>query len=369
MNKVFRNVFDIPFSHVFERGKFDPALGFDLSSALPAGITFTRASDGTAFDAAGVLQTYSTDVARFDHDASGIALGLLLEPQSENFLLRSEEFDNPSWTKPRSSVTADDIIAPDGNLTGDKLVEDSTATSTHLLAQNITTTATGSYTYSFFAKAGERTDIVVARATSNITIFGHYYNLVAGTASGPGATIQNFGNGWYRCSGTVDVTTVGSTGVQIRLAIGNTSVYTGDGSSGLYLWGAQFEEGANLTSYIATTSAAVTRAVDSATFSTDLTTSGTILIEHDVPSGDIILGEGANTVLTSTGAGTLAISFDGTRSQSCLNGGSVSSGSGLTLGATLRLLGSSAVQSIGHVKRYQEFDRIMSGAELRQISK
>lgn len=357
MNPVFRNVFDIPLSHVFERGKFDPALGFDLSSALSAGITFTRASDGTAFDAAGVLQTYSTDVARFEY-SNGQPQGLLLEPQRENLCFYSADFGtgwlvSTAGTGVGATITTDAETAPDGNTTADLIVFDTGGGTTssdlvQLTSNSISCTAATAYTMSFWAKTSD--------GSSKTYVIVH--------PRGASAFVT-IGANWQRYTFTATSATTGSGNLRFR-ARGNT---TETQVSSIYLWGMQFEEGTEASSYIATTSASVTRAVDSATFSTDLTTSGTILIEHDVPSGGVILGEGANTVLTSTGAGTLAISFDGTRSQSCLNGGAVSSGAGLTLGATLRLLGSSAVQSIGHVKRYQEFDRIMSGAELRQISK
>ena len=76
-------------------------------------VTFTRASSGTFVDSAGVIQTASTNVPRFDHNpTTGESLGLLAEEQRANLLLRSEEFDNASWTKTRSSISADSTIAP-----------------------------------------------------------------------------------------------------------------------------------------------------------------------------------------------------------------------------------------------------------------
>ena len=188
-----------------------------------------------------VLETAAAGVARFDHNpTTGESLGLLVEEQRTNLLTYSEDFADAAWTKTRSSITSNTIVAPDGTLTGDKLVEDTTASNTHLTAQNITTSETGSYTYSVFAKAGERTQMIVARSTTNITIFSHTFDLSAGTASG-GGVITAVGNGWYRCAGTVTVESTGSTGVQFRLSDGSSSTYTGDGYSGIFIWGAQLE--------------------------------------------------------------------------------------------------------------------------------
>jgi hypothetical protein len=71
-----------------------------------------------------VLQTASANVARFDHNpVTGESLGLLVEEQRTNLLLRSEEFDNAYWLKSNATITSNTVIAPDGTLTGDKLVE------------------------------------------------------------------------------------------------------------------------------------------------------------------------------------------------------------------------------------------------------
>ncbi len=101
------------------------------------------------------------------------------------------------------------------------------------------------------------------------------------------ASIQNYGNGWYRCILTYTPGLSGNFNVQIRLAdaSGNTS-YTGTGTSGLYVFGAQLETGSIATSYIPTTTAAVTRGADVVTLSGAVSgcigqTEGTIYAEFE----------------------------------------------------------------------------------------
>jgi hypothetical protein len=212
------------------------------------------------------LLTAPANVARFDHTpTTGASLGLLVEESRQNLALRSDDFANASWTKSRSSITSNTIIAPDGSLTGDKLVEDTTANDSHRIFQNITTTA-AVHTISVYAKAGERGFLVLENSTA---AYSAYFNLTAGTVgtvsgAGASATITAVGNGWYRCALIGTATAAAQT---IRLYVansGSTFLYTGDGYSGLYIWGAQLEAGAFLTSYIPTVASAVTRSADSA---------------------------------------------------------------------------------------------------------
>jgi hypothetical protein len=210
------------------------------------------------------LLTATDNVARFDHNpTTGESLGLLVEELRTNLLLRSEEFDNASWTKTRSSITANTIVAPDGTLTGDKLIEDTTASNTHRLSQAVTVAAIA-YTLSFYAKAAERNWIKVISAA----LTGVNFDLAAGTVgianSGNTGVITPVGNGWYRCAVTFTPAS-GSRDVGIELASGNNvTSYTGDGYSGIYIWGAQLEAGAFPTSYIPTVASQVTRSADAA---------------------------------------------------------------------------------------------------------
>ena len=215
------------------------------------------------------LQTAAAGVPRFDHDPiTGESKGFLVEEQRSNLALRSQEFDNSAWTKTRSSVIADTVVAPDGTLTADKIVEDSTATNTHFVQNTgaITVTNATAYTVSVFAKAGERSLLRInLQGATNAPAF---YNLATGTlgsiGAGVTASISAAGNGWYRC---VFTRTIDSTLANVILNIadaGEAVTYTGNGYSGLYIWGAQVEAGSFPTSYIPTTSSQVTRSADAA---------------------------------------------------------------------------------------------------------
>jgi hypothetical protein len=249
-----------------------------LDHATGPAITFTRASDATYFDADGVLQTASNNVPRFDHDpATGASRGLLIEEARTNLLERSAQLDNAYWSKSEASISANVVAttAPDGSSNADKLVE-TNAAGTHFASITPTLNNATNYTISVFAKAAERDRLFVSLATgggastsafqaSVQAIFDLTDGSVVSTVGTPTTFVQNIGNGWYRVGLSKVTTQEAITSLRFLLIeSGTTTNYTGDGTSGLYLWGAQLEAGAFPTSYIPTTTAAATRAADSA---------------------------------------------------------------------------------------------------------
>ena len=213
------------------------------------------------------LLTAASGVARFDNNPTTFeSLGLLIEEGRTNLVTYSEQFDNAAWTKGAATITANTIVAPDGTLIGDKMVED-TANNTHLVQQAPSYTSGTAYTYSVFAKAAERTFLQLRVSASSQ--FSASFNLSTGVASqlasGTTAAITSVGNGWYRCSitFTATATAVGASRIGL-LSNETTQNYTGDGYSGIYIWGAQLEAGAFATSYIPTVASQVTRAADAA---------------------------------------------------------------------------------------------------------
>ena len=117
---------------------------------------------------------------------------------------------------------------------------------------------------SFYAKAAERNLVRFwswGGAAADTT--AKFFNLHDGTMSGTDTvSIDAVGNGWYRCSCLLPA---GNNqfviGPAISTSNGNTN-YLGVEGSGIYVWGAQLEQGTYPTSYIPTTTTAVTRNAD-----------------------------------------------------------------------------------------------------------
>jgi len=208
-----------------------------------------------------IIEIQENGVPRLDY-TNGTA-SILLEPQGTNLLPYSEDFSNSSWTKQRATVSSNTTTSPDGTITADTLIE-STDNNTHQIYDDIVCSSGVAYTFSVFAKAKERSFIYVREFTSGA---GAYFNIstgVLGTAdvAVDSYGIEDMGNGWYRCW---IVVTKGDTNFRAFLmpAIADlTSVYQGDGTSGVYIWGAQLEEQSFATSYIPTSGSTVTRATE-----------------------------------------------------------------------------------------------------------
>jgi hypothetical protein len=248
-----------------------------LNHGIGSAINFTRASNATFFDADGTLKIAGTNVPRFDHDpVTGESRGLLIEEARTNSLQRSAELDDAAWSKTRATITANAVTAPDGTSSADKLIEDTTPTNSHRAGSPSYSVVSGTaYTFSVFLKSAERANAQISMHIVNAgnaftTLPSIFVNLDTGAITNASATVTNssiasVGNGWWRVSISATATSSATQNAGINL-LDNPSGgnYTGDGTSGLYIWGAQLEAGAFPTSYIPTTSAAATRAADSA---------------------------------------------------------------------------------------------------------
>lgn len=269
------------------------------------------------------LQTALAGVPRFEHNPlTGESLGLEIEEQRANLLTYSDAYSDSSWVKTRLIVSANVIIAPDGTLTGDKIVEDTTSSNTHMVGKSTTTTA-ASHTFSVYAKAGERISLMLYHVESNVSMAFNLSTVASigslGLSSPKNSSITSVGNGWYRCSITATATAASNT-FRTYLVDGTQYSYTGDGVSGLYLWGAQLEAGAFATSYIPTVASQVTRSADAASMTGTNFSSWFRQDEGTICSDFFPVG-----IQASTGTGPVYSFSDGTSSnriRANLTGGS-----------------------------------------------
>ena len=247
---------------------------YTMISGLSGSLNVTRtttptASRATRVNASGFIETVTDNVLRLDYPIGGGCPAALIEPSGQNLVQRSEEFNNNfhfpfnlnafgSGSVANTTATLD----PYGTNVADYIQENSAAGVAHSIIDIFSGNVSGTtYTWSVFAKAAERTIINLFNnggggGSAN-------FNLTTGVATGTGGSMQNYGNGWYRCILTYNSTATGNHNVQIRLcdASGNTT-YNGTGNQGAYIFGAQLEAGSVATTYIPTTTAAVSRAAD-----------------------------------------------------------------------------------------------------------
>ena len=243
-----------------------------LYSVIPSNgngdFTVTRATTATRVNSSGLVENVALNVPRLDYSL-GSCPNLLLEPQRTNLAQRSEEFDNATWTKLNASITANATTSPSGVVNADKLIETATSGFHYATQPAGVVTLGATITTSVFVKSAERTYFGLYPYNSSA---GVKFNLNTGVILSQdvgivSASITSVGNGWYKISASViAIATTPSPWFAILNNSGATS-YAGDGTSGLFIWGAQLEAGAYATSYIPTTTASVTRNADSISLS------------------------------------------------------------------------------------------------------
>ena len=231
--------------------------------------TFTRATTGSTVNRIGAVSNVKSNTSRYKFSpVSQVCQGLLVEPQRTNLLLQSQELDNITWTVTSMTVTANTLSAPDLTTTADTLTVTGAGGT---LAQTVTITAGNGIAVSMFAKAGA-SNFLYIKIAGTISV-ECWYNLstgVTGTNTAGSGTcvfrqknIEDYGNGWYRCTLIVTTSTETSyTASFAPAAADNTAPANGNN---IYAWGSQLESsGATTwtTSYIPTTSSSVTRNAD-----------------------------------------------------------------------------------------------------------
>ena len=229
-----------------------------LYSVLPANgngdFNATRGSTATRVNKDGLIESVATNVPRLDYPLiDGVVQdcpALLLEPQRRNYFTYSEDFTNGSWIKVNATVSSNNSISPDGTLNGD-LIQ---ATSTNGLAVITNFLTETQQTISVFAKSGNYDKFKMGQASNE---YYAEFDLTNGSVLSVDsnlseASINYYGNGWYRCS----VRYASPSGLK-TLGI----VIEGSGNN-VNFFGAQSEFGSYPTSYIPTSGSTATRSAD-----------------------------------------------------------------------------------------------------------
>lgn len=232
---------------------------------------FTRASTATYVDEDGLISVAPTGTPRLDYPLiDGVVQdtpSLLLEPSRTNGFVESEDYST-LWSVNNTVVSSNQSISPDGSQNADLITENNTA-NPHFIFQTIGTTSLTQYTISVFAKtAGRLLQIFIGGGDVSGNPNANF-DLDNGLLNNNGcddAFMEYYGNGWYRCGVVVTAATTSGFnpcfGLVEYITSSRASTYTGDGTSGVYLWGAMIEAGSYATSYIPTAGSTVTRAAE-----------------------------------------------------------------------------------------------------------
>jgi hypothetical protein len=293
-----------------------PAVLFDprASQRIDPRFKFTR--DGTAsyIDRDGVLQVNGAPANQprvgfnSEPDSDGIlqlVQGITVEEQRTNLLQRSAEFDNSYWVKNNSSVSSvTDITSLDGLQNAYLFRENVSVNGPHTIGRTLAFESDFRYSYSVFAKAygsGNRKLFMLFGLGAFSSQHDATFDLTTGTITdvrpGSDAKIEKYANGWYRCTLIAATFSTGNSGIILYLHNGSSVFYTGDGASGIYIWGAQMEAGSFPSSYIPTTTAAATRPADLLSFNTEVPTSGSLYIDAEAFNASV-----NNTLLSAANA-------------------------------------------------------------------
>ena len=283
------------------------AQGTSLYSVLPSSgvgdFDFTRSGSATRINAQGLIETVASGVSRLNYPMiDGVVKGCpshILEPQRTNSFVQSNQFDT-TWLKSSGvTITSEQTISPEGINNGWKF--EKTADVYKSIGQNYTSSS--ETTFSIFAKKGTLSVItLLANINGGTNLYQRFdlENGVVSTGSGMSSSnIEEYGNGWYRCSSTFTNTDVQRLDYFVDFAENEAGF--------IYIYGGQAEVGSYPTSYIPTTTSAVTRSAETANGSGDASTfndsEGVLMAEISALDDDVAISLSDNTFNNSISFG------------------------------------------------------------------
>ena len=382
------------------------------AASFTANVSVKEVIGGQVSAGTPLLRTAAINEPRLEYDASGNPLGLLIEEARTNLLQYSEDFAGSYWTKGTITISSNNAIAPDGSASADKIVPNAINERNHIIYKDMTSSPLDAFSL-FVKPAGFDYVSLILQASANTDSMGVQFNLLTGTvvtSQNANGIIQDVGNGWYR----VTVTPTTSTTFYYAVIQPNDgsapntsdffrSTFTGNGSDGVYLWGAQFERGAFPTSYIPTSGSTVTRAADIASLPVERfaynksNTVGTFYVHFEGEDGgrglsavssagracDILVTTSVLVYSNHTGSDLYNLAeYDGgfvkvaaamkqNDAAASANGGSVDTDNStiVPITATQIDIGRySAEYANGHIKQIQYFPKRLSNEELELLT-
>lgn len=211
------------------------------------------------------------NIPRLDY-SNGTCPSILLEPQRTNLVTYSENFNSSNgYNYQNASFSSSSIVSPSG-LTAKGITSATSANDFHRFYKSLGG-LTGTYTTTIYGKKGTSRYLGLginqngSTGNNNVVVFDLQDGVIASNIYGVTASIQDVGDGWYRCEHTFNY---GTGGTYADICVHNTGTgaftinafQTFDSPTApttLYIYGLQLEAGSYATSYIPTTSASVTR--------------------------------------------------------------------------------------------------------------
>lgn len=252
------------------------SIDLNFASSIFTGCTVTgclsvarNLAGSYAEDTLGNLVSFAANTLRFTNRGS------LYESPSTNYVLWSNDLTNVVWGSFNTVVTGNVDTAPDGTVTADKIIENTTANQFHLLGQTIVKSAVAqTWTCGSYVKPSPRNVMLqIGDGSGSNGVNATFILSGGGSTSGVGAfgsgmtsvsaTITPSANGFYRITSTVVTNATTALSPTFYTANGTTLQYTGDGTSGVIAWGTQCELArTRLSSQINTTTGTVLRPGD-----------------------------------------------------------------------------------------------------------
>ena len=252
--------------NAYKAGKAYCVKPFDGSGDL----TVVRNTTATRRNENGLIEVVGANVPRLNYPVGGGCPSWLVEPQRTNLFLNSNTIGSSGWSinGADSNITLNDTNSPNGLIEGSKIEATTTSVVQRFVVKspNLTVSIGQQFTQSYYLKAGTYDKVAIVHTVNGLgTTYVDLTNkTIVSNSAGTTSKIIIEDNGWVRVEQTTPIELTGAnrvfgvyfsnntfTSITASQVIGNN----------FYIWGAQLEQG-GLTSYIPTTTSAVTRNAD-----------------------------------------------------------------------------------------------------------